>query len=194
MDFKKILSASLMIIGIGVALVVIQGILDVLALVVPATIGPIPLRTLFVILKIGYWALSFLLFAGLYVWAGMRAVKSYGLDPISGGLVSAFSHTISCIISIVVNIVVGLVGAGGFALGMAGSGGEGAAAIGALLGGVGFMFGSAMTLVLGGVCLFGGIVLNLGLGFAGGTFAEKKPAIVEKKPTAEKKSEKAEKK
>ncbi|NYZ74126.1 hypothetical protein H0O00_03210 [Candidatus Micrarchaeota archaeon] len=197
MDFKKILSASLMIMGIGVVLVIIQGILDVVAVLAPADVGPVPLGLLLTIIKTGYWLLSFLLFAGLYFWAGMRAVKSYGLDPMSGGVISALSHAVVCIISIIVNIVVGLVGAGGFALNMAGQGGAMGGAVGALLGGLGFMVGGAITLVIGGVCLVGGIILNFGLGFGGGTFAEKK-TVPEKNPEpekkAEKKPEKAEKK
>ncbi|MDD5171988.1 MAG: hypothetical protein PHF60_03040 [Candidatus ainarchaeum sp.] len=189
MDFKKILSASLMIIGIGVALVLIQGILDVVSVLAPANLGPVPLGLILGLVRLGYWLLTFLLFAALYTWAGMRAVKNYGLDPVSGGVISALSHAVVCVISIIVNIGVGLIGAGSVAVGMAGSGGAGAA-VGALLGGVGFMVGSALTLVVGAVCLFGGIVLNFGLGFLGGTLAQKKPAPVEKKPAAaEKKPE-----
>jgi len=182
MDFGKILSASLMIIGIGAALVLIQAILNVVVVLAPATVGPIPLKFILGLVQLVYSLLSFLLFAGLYFWAGMRAVQSYGLDPLSGGVISALSHTVVCIFSIIVSIVVGLIGAGGFALGMAGAGGTEAAAAGALFGGLSFMIGTAWTMVLGAVCLFGGIFLNFCLGFGGGLLVEKKPQAVAVKP------------
>lgn len=180
MDFKKVLSASLMIMGIGVALVLVQAILSVAAIIVP-DIGGIPIKLVFSLVGIAFWAVSFLLFAGLYVWAGMRAVKSYGLDPLGGGIVSALSHLVVGVISIIVDLVVGVISAGSTVATMAGSGGATGAAAGALVGGLGLMLSSAMTIMGGAICLFGGLVLNLGLGFLGGTLAQKKPEAAAQK-------------
>ena len=104
-DVKKILRASLFIIAAGAALVVISMILELLALLVTGSLHD-PLSLISRI----YSFLMVPLFLALYFYAGFRTVRKYGLDAVSAGAVSAFSHIATGLIHLglgtVLNILV----------------------------------------------------------------------------------------
>jgi len=159
-DFKKMLLASTLIVGIGAVLVVISLILQLLSVMIGGDTG----QTVDLISTV-YAFLLYPMMLALYLWTGIRATKSYGFDAVGAGIVTAFSHLIIGIIQLVMGLLLSLlvmtkgpVGAG-FAtpesvvaaavfedvMGMKGVGLSAVCGIGIL------MFGTVVNFVVGGV-------------------------------------------
>ncbi|MFH1521086.1 MAG: hypothetical protein ABID61_05565 [Candidatus Micrarchaeota archaeon] len=103
-DFKKLLLASLVIIGIGIVLTILSTILKVLPAVVPDD-----LDSTISFISMVFSLLLYPIFFLLYFWSGVRASKNYGFDLVGAGYVAAFSYFIVTIISIIVNTLLGLI-------------------------------------------------------------------------------------
>lgn len=159
-DVKKILGASLLIVAIGVALVVVSMILELLSLMTTGSTEEI-----ISLIGTAYAFLLIPIFFGLYFWGGMRAVRKFELDAVSAGGVSAFSHVVTGLIHLalgtllnilVVSRVVGGMGFGSAEAALAAAlFGDAAGAMGIGLSAVcGFgiiIFGAMMNFVVGGV-------------------------------------------
>ncbi len=167
-DVKKILRASLLIIAIGAALVVISMILELVSLMVTE-----PAAHIISLISTVYAFLLLPAFVVVYFWAGMRAVKKYSLDVVSAGMVAAFSHIIVGLVNLalgtVLNILVmsRLVGGMGF--------GTAEATLAA------FFFGEAAGaggIFLSEICGIGmilaGAAINFVIGGLGGLFSFKR--------------------
>jgi len=159
-DVKKILRASVLIMAVGAALVVISMILELVSLLVTE-----PAAHIISFISTVYAFLLIPVFVALYSWAGYRAVKKYDLDVVSAGMVAAFSHIIVGLVNLalgtVLNILVmsRLVGGMGFGTAEATLAafffGEAAGAGGIFLSeicGIGMILaGAAINFVIGGL-------------------------------------------
>jgi hypothetical protein len=159
-DAKKILRASLLIMAIGAALVVISMILELVSLILSE-----PAKHIVSFISTIYAFLLIPAFVALYFWAGMRAVKKYNLDVVSAGFVASFSHVIVGLVNLalgtVLNILVMSRVVGGMGFGTAEATlaafffGEAAGAGGIFLSeicGIGMILaGAAINFVIGGL-------------------------------------------
>ena len=164
-DYKRLLLASLLTVGVGVVLAILSLILQLLSLVITGEYANY--------VHMASTAYSLLLIPGflaLFFWAGMRAAKNFGFDPVGAGAVSAFSYFIVSLVQLVLGLVLAAVivtrPAGGGAFGTP----EMALAS--------TLFGSFMGLsgvALSAVCGFGiiavGCLINFVIGGFGGLFA-----------------------
>lgn len=103
-DFKKLLLASLVIIGIGIVLIIISTILKVLPSVVPDD-----LKSVSSIINTAFSLLLYPIFFLLYFWSGVRATKNYGFDILGAGYVAAFSYFIVTLVGLVINTLLSLI-------------------------------------------------------------------------------------
>jgi hypothetical protein len=103
-DVKKMLLASILIIGIGAVLVVISLILQLLSVMIGGDTG----QTIDLISTV-YAFLLYPVMLALYIWAGVRATRSYGFDAIGAGIVTAFSHLVIGVIQLVIGLLLSLV-------------------------------------------------------------------------------------
>lgn len=103
MDNKKILASSTIAIVIGVILVLISTV----AHIVPQYISTDAAKVANSVVSIFDYAMI-IIFALLYLWTGMRAAKKYRADLLESALAAAFSHTIVGVVSLIVNVLVGI--------------------------------------------------------------------------------------
>ncbi len=167
-DIRTVLRASLVIIGAGVALVVISMILKLLPLLIKGSAGEI-------ITLIGsiYEFLMIPAFLALFFWAGMRAVSQFKLDAIGAGAVSAFSYILTGLVHLVLgtllNIIVMSQVIGGATFGSAETQ-LASALFGDIMGAAGIGVSAFCGL---GIIVFGAMI-NFVVGGFGGLFALRK--------------------
>lgn len=115
LDLRKVMFASVLVTAMGVILVVISLILQLLSIVLtdPSMIENVRLASII------YAFLLYPLFLMLYLWAGMRAAKRYGLDAVGSGVVAALS---SAFVGIFQLVLISLVGVAVLAKGIPASG------------------------------------------------------------------------
>ena len=166
MDFRKIVDASKLIIGFGIALVILSFVLSVVLTIVLSSF----LKEIGVVIVILNMVIVALLFLGLYFWAGMRAVKNYGLDPIGAGVVAAFSYLMVAAVHFVIDLILRLILSGWIAgIGLGGEYASEFLAIGGLIGLMNITISVLWTVLA--VPL--GVVINLFVGILGGWYAER---------------------
>lgn len=177
MDFSKVIPSSKLIIIIGIGMLVVLDLLGLVSYLLPTSVTS--LYSLF-LLVIGL--LVCIPFFLLYLYAGFRAVYKYGMDPLSAGIVSAFSHFVIGIVGIILALLLSLVGFGKIALSSSPLYGSGSAGVGALFG---LIYLGAEIIVL--TCMIGvlicGLIINFIIGIIGGFFG--KLYIDSKKPPEE---------
>jgi hypothetical protein len=98
---RKIFGASKDVILIGIGLVLLAFILRELGTVF--TSGP--LSGIISTVAGVYGILVFVIFLGLYAWAGMRAGREYGMNLVDSGMVAAFSYLITALVDYMLGIV-----------------------------------------------------------------------------------------
>ncbi|NYZ74125.1 hypothetical protein H0O00_03205 [Candidatus Micrarchaeota archaeon] len=168
-DFKKMILASLLVIGIGAVLVILSVVLRLISMVVtdPDITGILD------IIVIAYTVLLFPVFLVIYFWAGMRAAGAYGFDAVGAGAVSAFSSLVVGVIQLVLNMLLTLVVVAR-PLESSGFGTLESSLAASLFGGMMGLKGVGLTAVCGaGVVLFGALI-NFVVGGFGGLFALRK--------------------
>ncbi|MBU0533133.1 hypothetical protein KKB44_06590 [Candidatus Micrarchaeota archaeon] len=167
LNIKNILRSSLLIIIIGLVLVISSLILRLL----PVVLTTLDVNLLSTI-SMTYSFILFAIFFLLYFWAGIRAVKSYRLDTVGAGLVSAFSFFVTGIFHLLLETVLGLLFASHVIAGTFVSGGAtiATAVFGdAAIGGVGI--GLASVCGLGILAL--GTLMNFAIGGFGALFEQR---------------------
>jgi len=164
-DFKRMLVASLMTIGIGVVLVILSMILQLLSLVITQEYGDVV-----DIVAIAYSLLLIPVFFAIFIVTGMRAAKNYGFDAVGAGAVSAFSFFVISFVQLVLGIILAAVivtrpmGGSGF-------GTPEMALASTLFGGFVGLSGVALSAVCGvGIILLGSLI-NFVVGGFGALFA-----------------------
>ena len=174
-----ILKSSLLIIGIGVALVIVSMLLQLVSILSAdsSLIGnpdfidaETPGRVSFVVMA--YSIVSIPLFFLLYFWSGIRSVKKYQLDAVAAGGVSGLSYISAGIIQLILGTVLNAVlltrGSG-----MPFSSAEGMIAT-TLFGEMSGVTGVGVSAVCGFGMLFLGAMVMFVVGGTGALFAQRK--------------------
>lgn len=168
MDNKKILASSTVGIAIGIVLVLISTI----AHIVPQYISSDAAKMANSVITV-FDYLLIVVFALLYLWTGMRAAKKYRSDMLECGVAAAFTHTIVGIVSLIINILVGVLALANILNATGLKSNE------SILAGV--MFGGAVGAIgIGAVSICGvgmivlGALLNFMIGALGGYFGRSK--------------------
>ena len=102
-DVRRIMTASFLAIGIGIALSIFSLILQLLSRLISGDAGEI-----IGIITAAYLLLLFPVFLGLFFWTGMRAVKLYGFDLIGAGYITAFSYFVIGLVERVLDILISI--------------------------------------------------------------------------------------
>ncbi len=168
-DFKRMLLASLMTIGVGVVLVILSLILQLLSLVInsPEYGGIIDMAA------VAYSLLLFPIFLAIFFVTGMRAARNYGFDAVGAGAVSAFSFAVVSAVQLVLGIILAAVmvarptGASSFAT-------PEMALASTLFGGFVGLSGVALSAVCGAGLIVLGSLINFVIGGFGALFALRK--------------------
>ncbi len=164
-DVKKIALSSAVIIATGVVLVVLSLILQLLSLLINDSNGSI-IDTVNAV----YSIVLLPVFCGLYFWAGMRAVKKYGMDSVGAGLVAAFSYFVIASVRLLLNLILTFVVVSRLVDG-SGFGSTESVVAASIFGGTAGLSGVGLSAVCGiGIILFGTMV-NFVVGGSGGLFA-----------------------
>ncbi|HSB47489.1 MAG TPA: hypothetical protein VLD37_05725 [Candidatus Bilamarchaeum sp.] len=167
-DFKKLLMASILVMGIGVVLVIVGEILATLSLVVTGENAGT-----FDTISTVYSVLMIPVFFILYFWCGMRAAKRYNFDPVGSGWVTAFSYFITSLVHLVLNLLLNLVIV---SKAIAGSGVGSAESVlaSSLFGGVVGLSGVGLSAFCGIALIFFGTMMNFVVGGSGAIFVLRK--------------------
>jgi hypothetical protein len=164
-DIGKFISASYLVIGVGIVLVILSLILQLVSMMA----GGETAKTADLLSTVYAFLLYPMMFS-LYLWAGIRAVQRYGFDAVGAGLVSAFSHFMIGLVQLILGVVLSVVILSKFASGAAFATPESVLA-GAIFEDVMGMKGVGLSAVCGiGILLFG-TVMNFVVGGMGGVFA-----------------------
>jgi hypothetical protein len=160
-DFRKLLMASVLVMGIGTVLVIIQEILATLSLVMTdsnaATVDLI--GTAFSVLMVP-------VFFALYLWCGIRAAKKYGFDAVGAGWVCAFSYFVTSIVHLILNLILNLVIVSK-AISGSGVGSAEAALAASLFGGIVGLSGVGLSAFCGLALIIFGTMTNFVVGGTG---------------------------
>jgi hypothetical protein len=168
LDFRKLLMASILVMGIGVILVIVEEILTALSLVVTdANADTVDL------IATAFSVLMLPVFLVLYLWCGMRAAKRYGFDAVGAGWVTAFSYFVTSLVHLVLNLLLNLVIV---SKAIAGSGVGSAESVlaASLFGGVVGLSGVGLAAFCGIALIFFGTMMNFVVGGTGAIFVLKK--------------------
>jgi len=104
-DFMKIAKASLLPIVVGLLLVGIYLVLQAVPIFVSDSSTVDTLSTISMV----YTYLMIPLYILVYFWAGMRAVKKFGLDAIGAGLTSAFAFLVTGLANVALGVLLNLI-------------------------------------------------------------------------------------
>ena len=102
-EIRNILGASVLPIIISIVLVIIWVGLEVASFLIDSGLHD----TLQLISNIYMYAM-FPIYLVIYLWAGARAVRRYRQDAIGAGIVSAFSYIVSGIFHLIITSIIGL--------------------------------------------------------------------------------------
>lgn len=101
LDYKRLLLASILPMGIGIVLVVLGEILSTLSLLITdsnaATMDTVSTAYSFLMIPI---------FFALYFWSGMRAVKRYSFDAVGAGSVTALAYFVAGFVNLALNVII----------------------------------------------------------------------------------------
>ena len=167
-DYRKMMFASSLTMGIGVILVIISVILELLSLALGGSYGPI-----FEMLSSAFILIMFPVFLVLFFWTGMRSAKNYGLDAVQSGFSTAFAYLVIALVELVLEIALAAVVITR-PLGGEGFGSTKMVIISSIFGGVVGLKGVALTGVCGLGMILIGALINFVIGGFGALFALRK--------------------
>ncbi|MEW6748920.1 MAG: hypothetical protein AB1295_04400 [Candidatus Micrarchaeota archaeon] len=163
-DVRRILTASLLTIGIGIVLSILSMILQLLSTIITDDIGDI-----LDITNGLYLLILFPLFFVLFFWTGIRAVKLYGFDVMEAGYITAFSYFMIGLVEMVLHILLAILLVRG-PLDTVGFGSTEMVIASSIFGGLIGLSGVALSAVCGfGMLVFGSMV-NFVVGGFGALF------------------------
>jgi hypothetical protein len=178
MDIKNMLRASLPLIGIGSALVVISVILQVISLIFT---GPKDLLVTLPVLGVSsvpdmastaFTYLMYPLFFVMYFWGGLRGIKRYRLDTVGSATSTAFSYVVTGGLHLALGVLLNLLVINGI-IDTVRYGSVEAALATALFGET----GGAMGVLFAGLCGIGalliGALMNFVVGGVGAILAQR---------------------
>ena len=172
-DFRKLLLASVLPMGIGVVLVILGEILLTLSLVITdANADTVDL------ISSAYSFLMVPAFFALYFWCGMRSVKRFGFDAVGSGLVTALAYFVTGLINLFLNVIIQAVIVSRDIVG-SGVGSAESALASSLFGGLVGLSGVGLSAFCGIALIIFGTMTNFVVGGAGAIFVLGKSAKFE---------------
>lgn len=171
LDIKKVLLASILIIGIGIVLDIFAVILELL----PMVVSDIKYINYLNLALNVFSYVSYPIFFAIFLWAGFRAVKKYGLDLVGAGTVSALSYFVIALFLILLDAFMNGVMLNRAASGV-GFGSYEIIAATTVFGDLSGLGGVMLTVLCGiGIVIIGTLV-NFVVGGIGGYFASRRNA------------------
>ena len=164
MDNKKIIASSTVSIGIGILLVLISTLVHI----IPSYISSDAAKVASTIVTVFDYVII-IAFIALYIWTGMRAARRYRSDSMECGVIAAFSHTIVGIVSLIINVLVGILALANI-LNASGLKSNEAVVSGVVFGGVVGAMGIGVSVICGIGLIVLGALLNFMIGALGGYF------------------------
>lgn len=164
-DIMKIAKASLLPIVVGLLLVGIYLVLQAVPIFVSDSSIVNILRTISMV----YTYLMIPLYILVYFWAGMMAVKKFGLDSIGAGLTSAFAYLVTGLANLAFGVLLNLIVLAQVIPGIDFRSPESVLAA-SILGDLEGRSGVAVTAICGVALIAIGVLLNFVIGGLGGLF------------------------
>ncbi len=168
LDIRRVIKGSLIFIGVGFIFVIISMILQLLTLIITDANAEIVQ-----LIALGYSLLMVPVFLVMYVLAGMRAVKTNGLDPVGAGALAAFAYLVTSIIHLGFDFMLNLLVISGLIPGGAGFGSAGAVVSSQIFGGMVGFAGIGVAALCGFGLILVGTLINFVVGGVGGLIASK---------------------
>ena len=172
-DFKKLLLASVLPLGIGVVLVILAEILLTLSLIITDSNA----ETIDLV-STAYSFFMIPLFLALYLWCGLRAVKRFNFDAVGAGWVTAFTYFVTGLFNLFLNVIIQAVIV---SRDIAGSGVGAAESVlaSSLFGGITGLSGVGLSAFCGIAIIIFGTMTNFVVGGTGALYAIKKSSRYE---------------
>ena len=163
-DMRKVMLASFLTIGIGIVLSIFSIILELLSLILTEDIGN------YVDIAYSlYLLLMFPVFLGLFLWTGLRAVKSFNFDVVGAGYITAFCFFTIGLVEQILHMILAIIVVKG-PLDAVGFGSTEMVVASSIFGGLMGLSGVALSSVCGfGMLIFGSMV-NFVVGGFGALF------------------------
>lgn len=163
-DFRKVMLASFLTIGIGIVLSILSMILQLLSVIITEDIGDY-----IDIAFTAYQLIMFPVFLGLFLWTGMRAVRGHGFDAVGAGYITAFTFFVIGLVERILQMFLAILVVKG-PLDAVGFGSTEMVIASSIFGGLIGLSGVALSAVCGfGMLIFGSMV-NFVVGGFGALF------------------------
>ncbi len=167
-DFRRFILASVLIMIVGIALVILGAILQLLSVVITDANAP-----LIQLASSIYDVAEIPLFLILFFWCGMRAARGFSFDAVGAAMVTAFSYIIIAAVQLLIDVVLSLIVVSK-GIPTPGFGSAEATLAASLFSGASGISGIGLSAICGVGVIVLGALINFVVGGAGALFALRK--------------------